>query len=93
MTHQYPRIERDLRTLAARFTAGKLSARALPERLECLAAMVRMVREAEKSEAGEPNDFEATGRAYADTIQRLRKAGVAPGEGEFTFSPCVGEDE
>lgn len=93
MNHSYPRIERDLRALAVNFSAGNVRACALPERLECLAAYVRTVLEAEKAANGEPNAFDARSVDYNVAIDRMRAAGVGYGEGEFALSPCMGADQ
>ncbi len=91
MKHAHPRTERDLRWLAVNFTAGNI-VRALPERLECLAAYHRTVVEAEKASNNEPNDFNGASGAYAAAIDRLHAAGVGPSEGALTFSPSCGPD-
>lgn len=91
MSHRYSRTDRDLRWLAVNFTAGKI-VRALPERLECLAAYHRTVLEAEKMANGESNDYVGASEAYVAAIDRLRAAGVLPLEGDLSFSPCCGPD-
>ena len=91
MNHRYPRTERDLRWLAVNFSAGTI-VRALPERLECLAAWHRVTLEAEKASNGQPHTFDVADREYAAAIQKLRAAGVEESMGEFTFSPACGPD-
>ena len=89
--HKYPRTERDLRALAVGFSTGKIQ-RGLPERLEALAAALRVYVESTKAVRGEPHDFRGAVLAENAAVDRLRAAGVLPGEGEFTFSPCMGPD-
>ncbi len=92
MNHRFPRVERDLRALAVGFSAGNI-VRALPERLECLAAYYRTVIAAEKIDVNGRAAYDAADRKYGASIKRMRDAGVAVSEGEFTFSPCMGPDE
>lgn len=91
MSHRHARTERDLRILAAHFSDGRI-VRALPERLECLAAWHRMVIEAEKANDGRPNSYAEMSAAYSSTIDRMEAAGVGLAQGVYTFSPCMGPD-
>lgn len=91
MTHAYPRTERDLRRLAAAFSSGTIT-RALPERLECLAAWHRLSVEAEKASDDRPHGYEQAVKVFNETIRKMRAAGVGPSEGEYAFSPCMGPD-
>lgn len=91
MSHRHLRTERDLTALAAAFSDGR-AARAVPERLECLAAWHRMVIEAEKANDGQPNAYTVASVAYSAAIDRMLTAGVSASEGKYTFSPCMGPD-
>lgn len=91
MNHRYSRTDRDLRGLAAGFSAGTIT-KALPERLECLAAYHRTIIEADKEIRGQPNNYREMVDAYNAAIARMFNLGVRIPDGEYTFSPCMGPD-
>lgn len=77
MNHAYPRTARDLRRLAVAFSTGTIT-RALPERLECLAAWHRLSVEAERASDGQPNGYEHAVKVFDETVRKMHAAGVGP---------------
>lgn len=73
MSHAYRRTERELRELAAGFTAGVVDPATLPLRLEMIAALLRVSIEANKALDGKPHDYDGAARAATEARHRLNE--------------------